>query len=573
MKLQKYKEKKRLQNQLYKSKIKEDEERLQNFRKKNADYARNSRALDLIFNQHQVPTVQPSSQQQSTNSSSAYKTLSAKSKAFNKIEKALPKNDDKKREVISALAKRHGIMLAVGLKIAIKKPRKGFQEVVDAVKIFFESDVIGRVNPGIKDAIRIKNSDKSVEYKQTHTLTMTLREAFLEFQKLYPTKIIKLSKFCQLRPIHVRLYSEVKHETCLCCYCENLSLLLSSLSRFMTEKLNNKSLLEKLCCDPEDYECAANDCDQCSSYMEKIENFLLPDTIEKVTNYFQWMKVGNFYQKKEITEETVEDMLTKFDKDFKYFKLHRYIASTQKKKLDDSIKNLAEDEILIICDFAERFITKASREIQRAFFGKQMISLFTSRMHVGQQGSSYVFASDEQSQSKYTVFAYIDKLIEEAKKTTQNIRKIKIFSDGCAMQFKNRFILSNMLNAQGDFGASMEWNFFASSHGKSACDGIGGAIKRNVHKRVLSDDSLVVYSAKDFVEVCLKFTDKIKIYEVTSKEIETRSKKLKPRWEPENKVPTMPGMQSLHFFKCSGRQKVITASVTSLEEISKDFPM
>ena len=29
-----------------------------------------------------------------------------------------------------------------------------------------------------------------------------------------------------------------------------------------------------------------------------------------------------------------------------------------------------------------------------------------------------------------------------------------------------------------DFGLAAEWHFFASCHGKSACDGIGGTLKR-----------------------------------------------------------------------------------------------
>ena len=29
-----------------------------------------------------------------------------------------------------------------------------------------------------------------------------------------------------------------------------------------------------------------------------------------------------------------------------------------------------------------------------------------------------------------------------------------------------------------DFGIEASWNFFATSHGKSPCDGIGGTVKR-----------------------------------------------------------------------------------------------
>ena len=31
---------------------------------------------------------------------------------------------------------------------------------------------------------------------------------------------------------------------------------------------------------------------------------------------------------------------------------------------------------------------------------------------------------------------------------------------------------------KSDFGFDAEWNFFATAHGKSPCDGIGGNIKR-----------------------------------------------------------------------------------------------
>ena len=36
-----------------------------------------------------------------------------------------------------------------------------------------------------------------------------------------------------------------------------------------------------------------------------------------------------------------------------------------------------------------------------------------------------------------------------------------------------------------DFGLDAEWIFFATSHGKSPCDGIGGFVKRYIAKRSL----------------------------------------------------------------------------------------
>ncbi|KAJ8869980.1 hypothetical protein PR048_028991, partial [Dryococelus australis] len=50
---------------------------------------------------------------------------------------------------------------------------------------------------------------------------------------------------------------------------------------------------------------------------------------------------------------------------------------------------------------------------------------------------------------------------------------VKNFPDGCASQFKNKFTLSNLCFMPKDFGVEFDWFCFATSHGKSAVDGIG----------------------------------------------------------------------------------------------------
>lgn len=39
-----------------------------------------------------------------------------------------------------------------------------------------------------------------------------------------------------------------------------------------------------------------------------------------------------------------------------------------------------------------------------------------------------------------------------------------------------------MANYEKDFKIKAEWNFFASSHGKGVCDGIGGTVKRHAYR-------------------------------------------------------------------------------------------
>ena len=48
---------------------------------------------------------------------------------------------------------------------------------------------------------------------------------------------------------------------------------------------------------------------------------------------------------------------------------------------------------------------------------------------------------------------------------------------------KNYKNFVNLCYHQEDFGVAAEWVFFATSHGKSPCDGIGGSVKQHAAKR------------------------------------------------------------------------------------------
>jgi hypothetical protein len=54
---------------------------------------------------------------------------------------------------------------------------------------------------------------------------------------------------------------------------------------------------------------------------------------------------------------------------------------------------------------------------------------------------------------------------------------IYYFFDGAALQYENRKNFFNLCCHKDDFGMDAEWNFFAMSNGKGACDGIGEQLK------------------------------------------------------------------------------------------------
>ena len=71
------------------------------------------------------------------------------------------------------------------------------------------------------------------------------------------------------------------------------------------------------------------------------------------------------------------------------------------------------------------------------------------------------------------------------KRVLQQLSRILYFTDGAASQYKNYKNLSNLCHHGKDHGNEAEWHFFATSHGKSPCDGIGGTVKRLVARASL----------------------------------------------------------------------------------------
>ena len=66
------------------------------------------------------------------------------------------------------------------------------------------------------------------------------------------------------------------------------------------------------------------------------------------------------------------------------------------------------------------------------------------------------------------------KVIEELNKTVQ-IAKVHVWSDGCAAQFRSRYVFD--LIAQIDEKCEVIWCYNERHHGKGPMDGVGGTIK------------------------------------------------------------------------------------------------
>ncbi|XP_034244021.1 uncharacterized protein LOC117646853 [Thrips palmi] len=96
-----------------------------------------------------------------------------------------------------------------------------------------------------------------------------------------------------------------------------------------------------------------------------------------------------------------------------------------------------------------------------------------------------VIISDHLRHVTGSVSKFQEVLMKFLKEKVPGLNKVIYFSDGCPGQYKNRLNTKNLLMHKEDYGVDAEWHFYATSHGKSPSDGLGGTLKRLATKASL----------------------------------------------------------------------------------------
>lgn len=147
-------------------------------------------------------------------------------------------------------------------------------------------------------------------------------------------------------------------------------------------------------------------------------------------------------------------------------------------------KNLNENELIVLMDFSENLSFEIQDAVQSAYFNKPQSTLYTiciySKSNDKLITKSMIGIAESLKHNVEAVYAFQTKLVEYIKKEYSDAKKIIFFTDGAGSQYKNKKNFLNMCLFQKDFGLMIIWNFFATAHGKSPCDALGGAFKRRV---------------------------------------------------------------------------------------------
>ena len=205
----------------------------------------------------------------------------------------------------------------------------------------------------------------------------------------------------------------------------------------------------------------------------------------------------------------MSDAVNSFKEKIPNFLAHVFIKWKQSSCFQKKLSNIPKGTAIVQVDFSENYSFQQQGEIQSAYWSQKQLTIFTVCIWAHDAKKRMVFVSDNLDHDKTSVLVFIHKLLVELI-SEKAIKKADIFSDGPSSQFKNQYVL-NFLPVLRDLNhiESLNWHFFATSHGKGAVDGIGGTVKRNVWMETRSRKPVV--NSEDFCKVAIMKEQHVKL--------------------------------------------------------------
>ena len=248
-------------------------------------------------------------------------------------------------------------------------------------------------------------------------------------------------------------------------------------------KANEKEtnmLMDFAVCSIENRECMLGTCSKCPGVKPVRDEVLKILGDKEFVVYWQWQTVDRAEMK--VFEKSRDEFAEFLAQKVVELTPHHYISRWQSQFLRKKIESLEDTECVVLCDFAENYSSITQDAIQSAHWSSVQTALHTTVAYLKVDGKvtheNIVVVSDCLEKNSSSVFAFLKATLEYIKSKYPNLTSVSYFTDGSAAQYKNRCNFSNLCCHVKDNKLAATWHFFATSHGKSPCDGLGGTSKR-----------------------------------------------------------------------------------------------
>ena len=256
--------------------------------------------------------------------------------------------------------------------------------------------------------------------------------------------------------------------------------------------------VSEVTCDENCEDCIYRQCDVCSNFLEDFKPQTEDDNI--FFKYQQWQTQDKSAEKETITvsiNAVFEDLRNQLPS----FLVHRFVKRKQQAHFLIIIDECDFTAVVFQVDFSENATLLEQNEVQSSHWTHKQVTIFTAHAWIKKHvKESFAIISDYLNHTKDAVYTFMSKLSDYLVKTYSSIKLINVFSDGASSQFKQRYLFSNLYEWEKEFSINLIWNFFATSHGKGAVDGIGGTLKRSVWRQVKAN-SLPPHNTKSYAEI------------------------------------------------------------------------
>jgi hypothetical protein len=386
---------------------------------------------------------------------------------------------------VKELVREKGIFATPNARLGKTLPKS----TADLVRAFYVSDDVSRPMPGMKDSVSMKVDGIKTQV-QKRLILNNLKEIYHQFKEEHTETKIGFSKFAELRPKNCILAgASGTHTVCVCTIHQNVILMMSAAKiAEMTKEYENpltnyRSCLDRLICTTPQSSCYLGECDECpgiETFQQELRSVFDEEMVDTVV-YREWVSVDRTTLRTEC--KGVNEFVDIFCARLHALLRHSFIATSQAKYQKQLKNNLIEGEVLVICDFSENYSFVMQDAAQGYHWNNAQATVHPFVAYFKENSelkhTSFVVISECLRHDTVAVHLFKKKMIEHLNDTLPFIpAKVYYFSDGAASQYKNRFNFLNLCLHEEDFGMPAEWHFTATSHGKGACDGVGGTVKR-----------------------------------------------------------------------------------------------
>ena len=141
-------------------------------------------------------------------------------------------------------------------------------------------------------------------------------------------------------------------------------------------------------------------------------------------------------------------------------------------------ENLQENGVTLHIDYFESYNDTQQDEIQSAYFGNLIFSIFADCGYILNNGKelfkrSVAVVGKSSDHSRMAALTCVDMVLKIKKET--EVKKLIVWSDGYASQFRSRFVFKLLSSYSPEL--LLEWKYNETHHGKGPMDVIGGTIK------------------------------------------------------------------------------------------------